>query len=298
MPGLTNPARRAHLAQFSALLLAGLMPAAHAAAANRRIVAVGGALTEIMYALQAQGELVGVDTTSQFPAAASKLPNVGYARTLSAEGVLALAPTHIIASEEAGPPTVLKQIAAAGVPLSVLPANHRFEGLVERVQRVGEIVERKAQAAQLVQSLQQEWARVTAQVQAQLQARGGKGPKVLFIMSHAPGQAMVSGTETSADAMLRYAGASNAITGFTGYKPLTPEAVIAAQPDVILLTEQGLQVRGGVPNVLAMPGIGQTPAGRARRVVALEAMQLLGFGPRLPSALAALDAALTKAMAA
>lgn len=294
MPGLTNSSRRAHLAQLSALLLAGLVPAAQAAAGQRRIVAVGGALTEIMYALQAQGELVGVDTTSQFPAAASKLPNVGYARTLSAEGVLALAPTHIIASEEAGPPTVLKQISAAGVPLSVLPANHRFEGLLERVQRVGEIVERKAQAAQLVQALQQEWARVTAPIQA----RGGKGPKVLFIMSHAPGQAMVSGSDTSADAMLRYAGASNAITGFTGYKPLTPEAVIAAQPDVVLLTEQGLQVRGGVQNVLAMPGIGQTPAGRARRVVALEAMQLLGFGPRLPSAVAALDAALAKALAA
>lgn len=293
MPGLNNPSRRAHLAQLSALLLAGLVPAANAAG-NRRIIAVGGALTEIMYALQAQGELVGVDTTSQFPAAASKLPNVGYARTLSAEGVLALAPTHIIASEEAGPPTVLKQIAAAGVPLSVLPANHRFEGLVERVQRIGEIVERKAQAAQLVQSLQQDWARVTAQVQA----RSGKGPKVLFIMSHAPGQAMVSGSDTSADAMLRYAGASNAITGFTGYKPLTPEAVIAAQPDVVLITDQGLQVRGGVQNVLAMPGIGQTPAGRAKRVVALDAMQLLGFGPRMPAAVAALDAALAKAMAA
>lgn len=296
MPGLNNPSRRAHLAQLSALLLAGLVPAAHAAnaAGGRRIIAVGGALTEIMYALQAQGELVGVDTTSQFPAAASKLPNVGYARTLSAEGVLALAPTHIIASEEAGPPTVLKQLAAAGVPLSVLPANHRFEGLIERVQRIGEIVERKAQAAQLVQSLQQEWARVTAPIQA----RAGKGPKVLFIMSHAPGQAMVSGSDTSADAMLRYVGASNAITGFTGYKPLTPEAVIAAQPDVVLITDQGLQVRGGVQNVLAMPGIGQTPAGRAKRVVALDAMQLLGFGPRLPATVAALDAALAKAMAA
>ena len=82
----------------------------------RRIVSVGGALTEIVYALEAQGELVGVDTTSLYPVVAQQLPQVGYARTLSAEGVLSLAPTQLIATEEAGPQAVLRQVRDAGVP--------------------------------------------------------------------------------------------------------------------------------------------------------------------------------------
>lgn len=264
-----------------------------AAASARRIVSVGGALTEIVYALQAQAELVGVDTTSLYPQVAQQLANVGYARTLSAEGVLALAPTQIIATEDAGPPAVLRQLAAAGIAVAVLPAQHRFEGLLARVQRVGELTGRVAQANVLQHRLQQDWAQARAQVG---QRRGAV--RVMFVLAHAPNQIMVAGLGTSAQAMLDYAGAVNALSGFSGYKPLTPEAVLAAQPDVVLLTDQGLQAAGGVDGILKLPGLAQTPAGRQRRVVAQEAMFLLGFGPRLPAALAALDGALQKAMRA
>ncbi|RJG04713.1 hemin ABC transporter substrate-binding protein [Noviherbaspirillum cavernae] len=294
-----NAQRRTRLCQLSMLALAGSLGGwSSGIAAGRngqnRIVSVGGALTEIIYALQAQGDLVGVDTTSIYPESASKLPNVGYSRALSAEGVLALAPTQVIATEDAGPPAVLRQITAAGVPVTVLPANHRFEGLIERVLRVGELTGRKAQAEQYAADLRQEWARVRKQIDA----RRGKPVKVLFVLAHAPGQIMVAGQDTSADAVLRYAGAVNAIGGITGYKPLTPEAVIGAQPDVVLLTDQGLKAQGGTASVLALPGIAQTPAGRNKRVIGLDAMYLLGFGPRLPAAVTALDAALTRAMTA
>ncbi|MNT65108.1 Hemin-binding periplasmic protein HmuT precursor [compost metagenome] len=112
---------------------------------------------------------------------------------------------------------------------------------------------------------------------------------------------MVGGRETGADAMLAYAGAVNVMGGqggFAGYKPLTPEAVIAARPDIVLVTDQGLKASGGVDGILKLPGLAQTPAGRKHRIVSLEAMLLLGFGPRMPQALAELDAAFAKAMAA
>ena len=245
-----------------------------------------------MYALQADGDLVGVDTTSLYPAIAQKLPSVGYARSLSIEGVLALAPTQVIATEDAGPPAVVRQLAAAGVPIAVLAANHRFEGLLERVKRVGELTGRTGQAASLMRSLQQDWL----QVRAPIVARSKAPIRVLFVLAHSPNQIMVAGREASAQAMIDYVGSNNAITSFTGYKPLTPEAVIAAQADVVLLTEQGVKASGGIENVLKLPGIEQTPAGRHRRVIALEAMFLLGFGPRLPLAVATLESALTKAM--
>jgi iron complex transport system substrate-binding protein len=112
----------------------------------------------------------------------------------------------------------------------------------------------------------------------------GEGPRVLFVLSHAMNQVRMGGRDTAADAMIRYAGARNAFAEVQGFKPLTPEAAIAAAPDIILGTEQGLTAAGGVDGLLAAPGLAATPAGRARRVVSLEALFMLGFGPRLPQA--------------
>ena len=288
MPAVTMATtRRAWLIGAGAALAA---PATWAAS-ERRIVSVGGALTETLYALGAQGDLVGADTTSLFPDAARQLPSVGYARALSAEGVLSLRPTLVVASQEAGPPAVLRQVEAARVPLALLDADHRFEGVVARTQRLAELCGRAEAGRALVADLQQRWAQVQDQA-ARRAASGKPAPRVLFVLSHSMAQVRVSGSGTAADAMLRYAGAVNVLGGVEGYKPLTPEAAIAAAPEVILVTEQGLQAAGGVDGLLKAPGLAQTPAGRARRVVALEALLLLGFGPRLPQAVAALADAL------
>jgi iron complex transport system substrate-binding protein len=289
--------RRHFLSQLSAGLAVACLPQLAMAAesgkkSTRRIVSVGGGLTEIIYALGAEKELVGVDTTSLYPQAATRLPSVGYARALSSEGILALSPTLVLASEDAGPPAVLRQIGAAGVPVTVLSANDQFEGVIERIKRVGAVVDRDTQAVQLESQLTQEWQRVRAPILARKTA----APRILFILSHSPGSVMVGGRGTSADAMIAYAGARNAVDGFYGFKPLTPEAVIAAQPDIVLLTEQGMQVVGGADGVLKLPGLAQTPAGQKRRIVALEAMFMLGFGPRLPQALSAMDQLFTKTM--
>lgn len=288
MPAVTPGAtRRACLLGTGAALLA---PVAWAQA-ERRIVSVGGALTETLYALGAQADLVGADTTSLFPEAARALPSVGYARALSAEGVLSLRPSLVVASQEAGPPAVLRQIEAARVPLVLLDADHRFEGVVARTQRLADLCGRADAGRDLADDLQRRWAAVQDQA-ARRAAAGKPAPRVLFVLSHSVAQVRVSGGGTAADAMIRYAGATNVLASVEGYKPLTPEAAIAAAPDLILATEQGLQAAGGIDGLLKAPGLAQTPAGRARRVVALEALLLLGFGPRLPQAVAALAEAL------
>lgn len=261
------------------------------AAPDRRIVSVGGALTESLYALGAQADLVGADTTSLYPDAARQLPSVGYARTLSAEGVLSLRPTLVVATQEAGPPAVLRQIESARVPLVLLDADHRVEGVLARTQRLAELCGRAEAGRTLVVELQRTWAATQEQL-ARRNASGKPAPRVLFVLSHSMAQVRVAGSGTAADAMIRYAGAVNVLGGVDGYKPLTPEAAIAAAPDVILATEQGLQAAGGTDGLLKAPGLAQTPAGRARRVVALDALFMLGFGPRLPHAVTALADAL------
>jgi len=263
------------------LLLAGLLPGLGVAQAQPRMVSVGGAVTETVYALGAQSQLAGVDTTSLFPVDATRLPQVGYARTLSAEGVLALKPQLLLASGEAGPPQVLDQLKRAGVRIEVLDEHYRFDGVLARTARIGQLCGREREAAQLVARLQQDWA-------ARPKPPAGSAPRVLFVLAHAGGQLRVAGQGTGADAMITLAGARNAFAGVQGYKPLTAEAALQAAPDVILCTDQGVEAQGGADGLLKAPGLALTPAGRARRVVGMEALLLLGFGPRLPQAVAEL----------
>lgn len=250
-----------------------------------RVVSVGGALTEIVYALGAESVLVGTDTTSLYPEAAQRTTKVGYARSLSAEGVLSLRPTALLASSEAGPPTVLAQLQSAGVRLVRAAPGHGPAALLANVERVGQALGRAREADALRAQLDTQWRETTARLRA---AAGGARPRVLFVLSHVASNVQVSGANTAAAAMIELAGGANALGGFNGYRPLTAEAVVAAAPDAILTTAQGAEALGGADRLLAQPGLALTPAGRARRVLALDALYLLGGGPRLPRAVAEL----------
>jgi len=295
-----NDCRRKFLVQSGSVagsMALGFRAFAHERSAtssrSMRLISIGGALTEIVYSLRAHAELVGVDTTSIYPTAATRLPNVGYARSLSAEGILALRPTQLIAAEDAGPPMVLKQIVDARIPLAILPSGHQFKDLIDRVRIIGRLVHKPDIAQALASRLHVEWSNT----QERMSNSELKNIRVLFVLSQNPSQLMVGGEKTSADAMIAYAGARNAIAGVSGFKPLTPEAVIAANPDVILVTDQGMKAVGGIGGVVRFPGISQTRAGKEQKIISLEAMYLLGFGPRMPLAVAELNLLLQPATA-
>ncbi|MCU0868258.1 MAG: ABC transporter substrate-binding protein [Burkholderiales bacterium] len=250
--------------------------------APARVVSVGGAVTEIVFALGAAPRLVGVDSTSAWPDAARKLPQVGYMRQLSAEGVLSLAPDLLLATHEAGPPAALAQIGSAGIAVHQLHLRHSPEALRENVRDAAAALGMPAAGRGLDARIASEWAAT----QARVDALKGPKPRVLFVFAHGGGAPMVGGTDTAVDAMLRLAGAVNAAGTLSGYKPLTAEASIAAAPDVLLITQEGLDNVGGADALLAKPGMALTPAGKAKRIVAMPALYLLGFGPRLPQAVA------------
>jgi iron complex transport system substrate-binding protein len=244
-----------------------------------RVVAVGGAVTEIVYALGAGDRLVAVDSTSIFPEAATRLPRVGYMRGLSSEGVLAMRPQVLIATAEAGPGAALAQIRSAGVPVTTVPSEHSLETLRTRVRTVAAVLGVEERGAELEKRILVQWNEAERAV-----AGYASRPKVLFLLAHTGNSAMVAGEDTAADAMIRYAGATNALSGFKGYKPLTAEAAIGAAPDIVLITHEGLDAIGGAEKLWSRPGLALTPAGKAKRAVAFDALYLLGFGPRLPEA--------------
>lgn len=263
-----------------------------AAPAPLRVVSANGTLTEIVFRLDAQALLVGADTTSIYPAAARALPMIGYPRQLSAEGVLSLRPTLLLTAAEAGPPAALQQLRSAGVRILQADSHHSIEALRGNVKLLADALQRVERGHALDAELQAEWAATQAMIVPRKPA-----PRVLFVLSHAANQVQVAGAGTAADAMIRYAGGSNVMASFGGYKPLAAEAAVAAAPDVIVTTQQGLEALGGVDALLARPGLALTPAGKARRVYGPDALALLGFGPRLPQTLRELAVALGTAPA-
>ena len=266
-------------------------PAWAQAPAAQRLVAVGGAITEVVYALGAEALLVGTDTTSLYPEAATRTPKVGYLRQLSAEGLLSLRPDAIVGAGDAGPATVLEQVKSAGVRVELVPADHSFEEVLRKVVVVGAVTGRQAQAAALAQTLKATWAQVQTAV-----AQAPRKPRALFILSH-NGSPMVAGTGTAAHALLTLAGAENVVQQFAGYRPLTAEAMALGAPQAIVNSTQGIEALGGVDAFWRRPELALTPAFQRKALVAMEASHLLGFGPRMPSAVQALHTALLKATA-
>lgn len=257
----------------------------------QRLITVGGAITEVVYALGAQSLLVATDTTSLYPEAANRTPKVGYLRQLSAEGLLSLRPDAIVGAAEAGPAMVLEQVKVAGVPVELIPADHSFAEVLRKVETVGRITGRETQAQALAQQLKVEWAKVQDTV-----AQAKRKPKALFILSHS-GAPMVAGRGTAAHALLTLAGAQNVVQQFEGYRPLTAEAMAAAAPDVIVNSTQGIEALGGVEAFWRRPELALTPAFTRKALVMMEASQLLGFGPRLPDAVSQLHSQILKATA-
>jgi iron complex transport system substrate-binding protein len=192
--------------------LPALAQTAAAAPGAKRLVSLSGALTEVVYLLNAQNLLVGTDTTSLFPRR-RKTAKVGYVRQLSAEGLLSLKPDAVIATSEAGPPVVLDQIRQAGVRVSLVAARHNWAEVQEKVKVVGRETGRSSEADKLLAQLDAQWSSVQAQV-----AKAQRKPRVLFVLSHS-GSPQVAGKGTAANALIQYAGCVNVIDQFDGYKP-------------------------------------------------------------------------------
>lgn len=270
---------------MSALLTLALTAAAAAPSGDApRVVALGGPITEIVYALGADDQIVGVDKSSLYPKAATERPQVGYFRGFSAEGVLSLKPDLVLAMDGSGPPPALAALRKAGVRVVEIGDAQTVDEATARIRAVAAALGRAEAGDRLVKTLRADLGK--------LSKPGGEPPRVLFVYARGGGTLNVAGTGNAADAMIRLVGGVNAMTSYEGFRPLTAEAVVAAKPDVILLTDRGLGSLGGQAGFLKTPGVALTPAAKSGRIVSLPDLLLLGFGPRLGEAAVQLQAKL------
>ncbi|WP_428753126.1 MULTISPECIES: heme/hemin ABC transporter substrate-binding protein [Vibrio] len=240
---------------------------------TQNIISAGASVTELLLALNAQHQLVAVDVTSVLPSSLV-LPKVGYHRALSAEGLLAMHPDLIIGTDEMGPKPALDQIKQAGVNVEVVDTSASITGLKKRIDQIAALTHTQDNVAAL-----------NDKIDAQLHALTSNQPstsdekkKILFLLIHEGRPANVAGSGTTPDAIISLAGGINpAAKQLNAYKPLSNEAIIEMQPDIILLSDRSYRQLGGSDALLkALPMLAATPAGKNQQFVTIDGHALVG----------------------
>ena len=238
-----------------------------------RIVSLSGALSEIIVGLGYESQIVATDITSNFPESLNKLPKVGHNRSIQAEGVLAQNPDVVVGIEKDLNPKVVQQIKLSGVKVVLFNHEYSIQGTKNLIKSIKDSLNYETQNDSLNIVIDQSISELEA---------FKNPPKVLFIYARGAGTVLVAGKNTQMEKMISIAGGQNAVNDFDSFKPLTAEAIVSANPDVILMFTSGAQSLNGVfDNV---PGIIQTNAGENRRIITMDGQYLSGFGPRVGKA--------------
>jgi len=201
---------------------------------------------------------------------------MGYVRNLSAEGILSLKPGLVIGEDDMGPEEVLTQLQATSVETRSLGESHTTEGGLEKVRCVAQILGVGEKAEALIAD---ELKAATDQLQV-IAERAERKQSVALLLMLAEGSPIIAGTETSGNGVLAMAGATNAFVDVNGWRPVSMEAMLKADPDHIIITDRGFGAAGGLEGLKQNVALKHTPAVKAGRVHVIDGMALLGFGPR------------------
>lgn len=276
---------RSALATAWSVLLAALLaltalagPADAEGPAPRRIVAIGGAVTETLYALGAKDRIVAVDTTAVYPPEARRKPNVGYMRALSAEGVLAQSPDLVLMEDGAGPPQAIELLKASSVAITTVPKGQSLATIGEKIAVIADAVGEAEKGKELAAAIDRDLQRLEGDL-----AKIGERKRVLFLLSIVDGRPMAAGSGTAADAMIGLAGGVNVFAEATGYKTLSTEVATKLAPDVVVMMT-GAGPGHGSADPFAIPALKATPAGQRNAIIRMDGAYLLGFGPRVANA--------------
>ncbi|MGO3806355.1 MAG: heme/hemin ABC transporter substrate-binding protein, partial [Sphingobacterium sp.] len=242
---------------------------------NERIISLNGAITEVLDAVGVGNRIVAVDVTSDYPAYIKEIPKVSKNRSVTAESISAFKPDLVLGLQGEVSQELQRQLERLKIPVILIKQEFSVRGLDKFI---------KAVAASVGEVNTGD--KMAAKVQAQLipLTTGDKksSEKIMFIYARGAGQMSVSGGDTAVDAVIRLSGFSNALTGFSGFKTYNTEALVAANPDAILLFDFGMSSLGGADGILKMPGVKLTNAGKSNKIISLDAGLLNNFSVRLP----------------
>jgi iron complex transport system substrate-binding protein len=252
-----------------------------------RIIPLDGDVAEVVFALGLGDRVVATDLSATYPPEADALPQIGYQRALSAEPILAFEPTVVIGTDVAGPPEAIEQLERVGVPVAIVPTPSGAGGPAAKIRAVAEVLGVRGAGERLAGEVDAAIAAATPDDPASSPAAG---LRVAMLYVRGSAVQLLFGEGTGIDWIVEATGASDVADelGIVDTAQVTAEALAAAAPDVLLVTEDGLASVGGLDALVALPTIAGTPAAEHRSVLAYDAQLMLGNGPRTGEFLATL----------
>ena len=246
-----------------------------------RVAVIGGSLLEIVYALGEEGRVVARDSTGIFPPEATALPDVGYMRTLSPEGVLSVNPSALLVVEGSGPPEALDVLSKGSIPYVTVPEDFGHQGILAKVRAVGQALGVTDKAEALAATLDADLKTAEA---ATSDIPDLERKRVLFVISVQEGKIRAAGSGTAADGIITLAGGINPLAEMQGYQTLSDEALITANPDYVVMM-QNSGAGDFSADLAANAALAASPALQQGHLLKVDGAFMLGFGPRTPKAI-------------
>ncbi len=250
-----------------------------------RIIVLNDAIAEIVISLGFLKNIIGRDATTTLEIL-KPIAKVSSGHDVSAESVLALSPTLVIGDTRSGPPEAIQQLRGAGLPILLAPEVWQLSEIAPRIMLIAKALGVVESGDKLLNETQSKIDEALAQATAKK-----INPRVAFLYVRGTASVFLLGGEGSgADEMIAAAGGIDVGTsmGLSTFTPLTTEAIVKANPDIIIVLSLGLKSVGGIDGLLALPGIAQTPATKTRAVISIDDDLLFSFGPRTGSLIVSL----------
>lgn len=245
-----------------------------------RIVCVSKQINEYIYALGAQQDLVAVDLSSTYPEKIKQLPNVGYHRALSAEGIISMKPTVILHDGNIAPVAVIEQVKKVGIPMWEMRPGNSLDSAKILMRQVGIYFHKEAVADSIIKIWDAEMASALSDVEKN---KGKTKPRILIIHYGRAANIYLAMTKHStANQIIEWAGGVNAIDSVGGMARTNAEMIAKSAPDIIIATDFGFDKFGSSDKFKEMPGVSLTPAAKNNRIYRIEENEIVYFGPRTP----------------
>lgn len=247
---------------------------------DRRLVSASKQYTEIIYALNADSNLVAVDLSSTYPPEAQELPTIGYHMKLSFEGIMSVNPTLLLHHGGAfsiGPEQVVRQLKRLEIPMKTFETKAKDISTTKKlIREMGAYFNKKEEADSLCSKLDRDMEEALEKREAY-----DKKPKVVVMhYGRATNMYLTIGKNSVAGKMIEWAGGEIPIEKDGMARITSPELIAKANPDVILLTSYGFDRLGSKEKIMDLPGVALTNAAKNDQIYRIEGHDLIYFGPR------------------
>lgn len=263
-----------------------------------RILAIdiSGTIASTVFALGMGDNVIGRDSSTMFDGTEDLPVVTKTGHSLNPEAILELAPTIILTDTTIGPKEVRQQLRDAGIPIVVISDELRLDNTDQLVNEVASALGIPSRGEQLIAQVDADLDAALAEIAEVIPADEGDRARMLFLYVRGSANVYyIFGKDSGADSLIDAVGGIDVASeiGWEGNSPMTAEALVAAQPDVLVMMTDGLESVGGIEGLIErVPAVSETPAGVTRRVIDMADSEILSFGPRSPEIIRAIARAL------